>query len=170
MEGTQYISYAQWEALVDAVREKGIRSREFEQIQAVYPQMGGDACVPLVRGQLQKLEEHLLRQGFRLFQRDINRCLEEADLESAQAAINNLKRHVQACLFFRGIPEYPESVKDGMEREIRRCTEEFCQEFLQYMGRLERENDSGFVQELVYICRKRMAKWRRQAGGEQENG
>lgn len=159
MEGTQYIAYAEWVALAGAVREKGMKSREFERIQCVYPQAAGAAYVPMVYNELARLEEHLLRHSFRRFQREINRCLEEADLEIAEAAISNLKKCVHACLFFDRIPEYPESVKSGMGQEVRRHTEAFRQECLQYMRRLERADSSIFIQDLVYMCRKRMAKW-----------
>lgn len=159
MEGIQYIAYAEWVALAGAVREKGMRSREFERIQCVYPQAAGPAYVPMVYRELAKLEEHLLRHGFRRFQQEINRCLEEGDLEIAEAAISSLKKCLRACLFFDRIPEYPETVKSGMEQEIRRHAEAFRQECLQYMRRLERSDSSAFVQDLAYMCRKRMAKW-----------
>lgn len=159
MEGTQYIAYAEWVALAGAVREKGMKSREFERMQCVYPEAVGPAYVPMVYRELARLEEHLLRHGFHKFQREINRCLEEADLEIAEAAICNLKRCVRACLFFDRIPEYPESIKNSMEQEIRRHAEAFRQECLQYMRRLERADSSDFVQDLAYMCRKRMPKW-----------
>ncbi len=159
MEGTQYIAYAEWVALAGAVREKGMKSREFERMQYVYPQAAGTAYVPMVYNELARLEEHLLRHSFRRFQREINRCLEEVDLEIAEAAISNLKRCVRACLFFDRIPEYPEAVRSGMEQEIRRHMEAFRLECLQYMRRLERADSSDFVQDLAYMCRKRMAKW-----------
>ena len=159
MEGTQYIAYAEWVALAGAVREKGMKSREFERMQYVYPQAAGTAYVPMVYNELARLEEHLLRHSFRRFQREINRCLEEVDLEIAEAAISNLKRCVRACLFFDRIPEYPEAVRSGMEQEIRRHMEAFRLECLQYMRRLERADSSDFVQDLAYMCRKRMEKW-----------
>ena len=159
MAETQYIAYAEWVALAGKVREKGMKSREFDRMQSVYPQAAGTAYIPLVYNELARMEEHLLGHSFRRFQREINRCLEEADLEIAEAALNNLKKCVRACLFFERIPEYPESVKSGMEREIRRYTEAFRQECLQYMRRLEQADGSDFVQDLVYMCQKRMAKW-----------
>lgn len=159
MEGTQYIPYAEWVALAGAVREKGMRSREFERMQCVYPQAVGPAYIPMVYNELARMEEYLLGRSFQRFQREINRCLDEADLEIAESAIGNLKRGIRACLFFNRIPEYPETVKSGMEQEIRQHTEAFRQECLTYMRRLERCDSSDFVQDLVYMCRKRMAKW-----------
>lgn len=159
MEGTQYIPYAEWVALAGAVREKGMRSREFERMRCVYPQAAGPAYDPLVYNELARLEEHLLRRSFHRFRQEINRCLDEADIEIAESAIGNLKRCIRACLFFSRIPEYPETVKSGMEQEIRRHTEAFRKECLGYMRRLERSDSSDFVQDLVYMCRKRMAKW-----------
>lgn len=157
METTQYIPYAEWVALASAVREKGLRSQEFERMRRVYPQSAGPAYDPMVYRELARLEEHLLGHIFRRFQREINRCLEEADIEIAETAIGNLKRGISSCLFFCQIPEYPEEVRKGMEQEIRRYAQDFRRECLEYMRRLERSDSSDFIQELAYLCRKRMA-------------
>ena len=157
MEAVQYISYALWTELITKIRENGAGCREFDQIKHAYPQTAGEAYIPMIYNDLGKLEEYLLTNSFRRFEKMIGRCLEEADIEIAEAAIRNLKRNLSDCLFFNWIPEYPEDVKRKMTEEVKKNVESFRQEYLKYIKRLEYSDSSDFIQDLAYMCKKKIS-------------
>lgn len=157
MNETQYVSYAEWVALIAAIQKKGITCQEFERIRTVYPQAAGEAYTPVIYKELGKLEEYLLDDSFLQFQRTVSNSLEERDIELAESAIRSLKKNLKACLFFNQIPEYAESIKSGMTLEVQKNMEAFRQEYLKYLRRLEYSDNSGFVQDLIYRCRKKMS-------------
>lgn len=155
MEETQYISYGEWISLITAIREKGLKCKEFQSIKSVYPQVTGEVYIPMIYNELGKLEKYMLTYSFSKFLEAINRCLEEMDIEIAETGIRNLKKNFKECMFFRVIPEYPESIKKAMAHEIQKKMESFRQEFLKYLKKLAYSDNSNFVQDLIFICKRR---------------
>lgn len=156
MGDIKYVSYAEWIALIAAIQKKGMNAREFEQIKHTYPLVSGEAYTPLIYNELGKLEQYLLNSSFAKFQKAIGRCLEEMDLEIAESAMRNLKKNLAECLFFDGIEQYPPSVRARMAQEIQRIVESFWQEYLKYIKRLEYADGGSFVQDLAYMCKKKI--------------
>lgn len=151
---TTYISYADWAALVAKTRADGVGSEAFAALKNAYPQTAGEAYVPMVQKELARLETCLLKRAFDRFQKEINLCLEEADIEGAEAAIRNLKKNLRACLFYNGILEYPQTIRESMNAEIRKNVRAFWQEYLRFLRKLSYTDGSAFVEELLYRCRK----------------
>lgn len=154
MEGTGYITYAEWLTLLETVQKKGMACREFEQLKTVYPLKAGNSYEPLIHNGLAKLETCLLTKIFARFEKAMNLCLEETDLEIAETAIQNLRKNLKACLFFNGVPEYPESVKNSMNQEIHENITQFWQEYTKYLKKLSYADQGTFVTDLIYLCRK----------------
>lgn len=129
-------------------------SESFAALKSAYPQAAGEAYVPMVQKELARLETCLLKRAFDRFQKEINRCLEEADIEAAESAMRNLKKNLRACLFYNGIPEYPQAVRESMNAEIRENASAFWQDYLRFLRKLSYTDGSAFVEELFYRCRK----------------
>lgn len=157
MEESRYVSYADWIALIAVILEKGMTCQEFEQIKQVYPQTAGESHISMVYNELGRLEECLLMHSFSKFQNTINRCLEEMDLEIAEFAMRNLRRNLKDCLFFNDIPEFPESIKNKMTQEVKKNIEAFQEKYQKYLKKLAYSDSSVFVQDLIYMCKKRIS-------------
>lgn len=110
--------------------------------------------MPLIHNGLARLETCLLKRTFARFQRAMNVCLKEREAEMAQAAIRNFQKNLKECLFFNEIPEYPISVKESINQEIKENVVRFRKEYLRYLKKLSYVDNDSFVSDLIYICGK----------------
>ena len=156
MSEIAYISYSEWTDLISAVIRKGLSCNELEIIKTVYPNAVGDAYDPMIYNQVARLEEYLIKASVDIFQKQMNMCFEENDIEMAEIAFSKLKRHLLNSMFFMQIPYYTESVKVGITGEIKKNLYLFFDAFSSYLKKLELADNSAFVQDYIYICRKRM--------------
>ena len=61
-------------------------------------------------------------------------------------------------MFFLQIPDYPESVKSKMSDEIRKNMNFFIESFMKYLKKIEYADNGVFIQDYVYICKKKLQK------------
>ena len=158
MDNVKYISYADWDALISKVMTKGLACNELEELKEVYPLLSGDSYDVMVYNQLAKLEEYMIKESVSSFQKQMGLCLSEMDLEIAEIAFSRLRRHYKNCMFFLQIPDYSESVKRKMLEEIRKNWISFIDSFFKYLKKIEYEDNSVFIQDYVYICKKKLQK------------
>lgn len=158
MDNVKYISYADWIALISSVMTKGLACNELEELKEVYPHSAGEPYDVMVYNQLAKLEEYMLKESVSSFQKQIALCLDEMDLEIAEIAFSRFKRHYINCMFFLQIPDYSESVKSKMSGEIRKNMNSFIDSFMKYLKKIEYADNSVFIQDYVYICKKKLQK------------
>ena len=118
----------------------------------------GESYDIMIYNQLAKLEKYMLKESVGSFQKQMTSCLEEVDLEIAERAFARLKRHYINCMFFLQIPDYSESVKSKMSDEIIRNMQSFIESFVRYLKRIEYIDNSVFIQDYVYICKKNLKK------------
>lgn len=147
--------------MINAVKSKGLACDELSVLKKVYPQVSGTAYDSMICNQLAKLEEYMLKETIRIFQKQMNHCLEENDLEIVKTAFAKLRKHIMNCLFFLQIPDYPESVKIQMGNEIKRNMDSFMNIFSKHLKKIEYAENNDFIQEYVYICRNRIKKIRK---------
>lgn len=146
--------YVEWLALVNQVKVKGLRCEEFQRLQSCYPESAGSTYERMIRNELAKLETLLLKSAVKKYQRAINLCLEENDLESAERGMRDFKKNIRGCFFFTRIPEYPEKVRKDLALQIEESLLLFQQEFEQFIRRLSQNDDSLFTQDFLYRYRK----------------
>lgn len=158
MDNVKYISYSDWSALISEVMEKGLSCDALNELRAVYPRSVGEAYDTMLYNRLAKLEQFMIEESVGIFQKQMTACLDEADLEIAENAFVKLKKHYVDCLFFQQIPDYPETVKRKMSDEIIRNMQLFRESFLTYLKKLEYTDNSAFIQDYVYICKRNMKK------------
>lgn len=149
------ISYGEWLSLVNGTRNKGQVCNEFELLQKCYPKRAGSSCEQMIHNELAKLQTVLLKKAINKYQKAIILCLEESDLEIVEIAFRNLKKSIYCCLFFTRIEEYPDSIKENLKKQIQKNILAFQVEFELFLNQLALEDNSHFVQDLVYICKKR---------------
>lgn len=154
MEGYRSVPYAEWLELVDHAKTKGARCKEFQQLQKCYPDSAGFAYERMIQNELAKLETLLLRSAVKKFQRAINLCLEENDLETLECAMWDFRKSIRGCFFFVGIPGYPESVRKDLAMQMEENLLMFQREFEKFIKRLSQNDNSLFTQDLIYRYRK----------------
>ncbi len=158
MDNVKYISYSDWISLISDVMTKGLACEELGKLKEVYPYSAGESYDIMIYNQLAKLEKYMLKESVGSFQKQMTSCLEEVDLEIAERAFARLKRHYINCMFFLQIPDYSESVKSKMSDEIIRNMQSFIESFVRYLKRIEYIDNSVFIQDYVYICKKNLKK------------
>lgn len=158
MDNVKYISYEDWIALISSVMAKGLACNELEELKEVYPHSAGDLYDVMVYNQLAKLEEYMLKESVSSFQKQMALCLDEMDLEIAEVAFSRFRRHYINCMFFLQIPDYSEFVKSKMSEEIRKNRNSFIDSFMKYLKKIEYADNSAFIQDYVYICKKKLKK------------
>lgn len=158
MDNVKYISYADWLSLISGVMTKGLACEEFSKLKEVYPYSAGDSYDMMIYNQLAKLEEYMLKESVGTFQKQMTLCLEEMDLEIAEVAFSRFRRHYINCMFFLQIPNYSESVKSKLSGEIIRNLKSFIESFTKYLKGIEYADNSVFMQDYVYICKKYLKK------------
>lgn len=156
MNSIKYISYADWLELVARVKEGGLACQEFDELASVYPNSVGDSYSVLIYNQLAKMEEYILKETLSIFEKQISVCLSEIDLETMELAFSRLRKHYRKCMFFLCIPDYPIQVKDKMAEEIKKSVSLFADSFLKYLKKIEGDDNSAFIQDFVYVSRKKM--------------
>lgn len=156
MDNVKCISYADWVSLISGVMTKGLTCDELNELKVVYPRSVGASYDTMIYNQLAKLEEYMIRESVRFFQKQMTLCLDEMDLEIAETAFSKLRRHYINCMFFLQIPEYPESVKSKMSDEIKKNIGLFIEAFMKYLKKIEYADNSVFIQDYVYICKKKL--------------
>ena len=154
MAEINWISYAEWLELVNCTKDKGQGCNEFEILQMCYPKSAGSSYEQMIHNELAKLETALLKIAIRKYQKSINMCLEESDLEIAKFALRNLKKNIHGCLFFTRIEEYPDSIKEDLKMQILKNVQFFQCEFQRFLNQLALEDNSYFVQDLIYMYKK----------------
>lgn len=152
------ISYTEWISLISGVMTKGLTCDELNELKVVYPCFTGDSYDTMVYNQLAKLEEYMIRETIRSFQKQMTLCLDEMDLEIAEKAFSKFRKHYINCMFFLQIPEYPENVKNRMTDEIKKNISLFTEIFMKYLKKVEYADNSVFIQDYVYICKKKLQK------------
>ena len=112
----------------------------------------------MVYNKLAKLEEVLLKEAFCQFEKELNLCITEMDLEILEKAVITYKRRMKSSMFFLQIPEYPESVRENLKNAINENVCIYLDAISKYMRKLEFCDNDIFVQDVVYICRKKLIK------------
>ena len=158
MDNVKYVSYSDWSLLISEIMKKGLACEELNKIQDVYPHSVGESYDAVIYNQLARLEQYMIRETVNIFQKQMKACIDEIDLEMAEVAFIRLKKHYMRCMFFLQIPDYPESVKNKMSKEIIRNMQSFSGSFLKYLKKLEYEDNSTFIQDYVYVCKKNLKK------------
>lgn len=158
MESVNYISYSEWISLISNVTVKGFACEEFCKLKGVYPHAVGESYDTMIYNQLAKLEQSVLKETIRVFQKQMTICLNEVDLEIAENAFTKLKKHYRDCMFFLQIPDYSESVKSKMSDEVVRNMQSFLDAFIKYLKKIEYADNSVFIQDYVYVCKRNIRK------------
>ena len=158
MDNVKYISYSEWIALISDVMSKGMTCEEFSELKEVYPYAVGESYDTMIYNQLAKLEQFMLKEAVRIFQKQMAACLNEFDLEIAENAFTKLIKNYKNCMFFLQIPDYAESVKSKMSYEIIRNMQSFVELFFKYLKKIEYADNSVFIQDYVYICKRNLKK------------
>ena len=158
MDNVKYIPYADWSSLISGVITKGLACEELNELKGVYPHSIGDLYDTMIYNQLAKLEEYMLKESAGSFQKQMTLCLEDMDLEIAEMAFSRFRKHYINCMFFLQIPDYSESVKSKMLDEIKRNLNSFIESFTKYLKKIEYADNSVFIQDYVYICKKNLKK------------
>lgn len=158
MENIQYISYADWLSLISGVITKGLVCEELDELKKVYPHSIGDSYDTMIYNQLAKLEEYMLKKSVSSFQKQMLLCLKEMDLEIVEIAFSRFRMHYINCMFFLQIPDYPESVKNKMYDEIIKNMNSFLESFEKSLKKIEYADNSVFIQDYVYICKKNLRR------------
>lgn len=158
MKNTTSVSYEKWLDLISKAEKEGISSKAFSDLQEVYPLSAGNAYDAMVYNKLAKLEEALLKEAFCQFEKELNLCITEMDLEILEKAVVTYKKRMKSSIFFLQIPEYPESVRDDLKNAINEKVCIYIDAISKYMRQLEFCNNDIFVQDVVYICRKKLIK------------
>ena len=160
MNNVKYISYFDWALLISGVMAKGLVCEELSKLKEVYPYSTGKAYDMMIYNQLAKLEEYMLRESVSKFQKQMTLCLQENDLQIAEMAFARLRRHYGNCMFFLQIPDYSETIKGKMAEEIIKNMQSFIEAFRRYLRKIEYSDNSTFIQDFVYICKKNLKKIR----------
>lgn len=158
MNNITSVPYEKWLELISIVVKEGISSKAFGELQVVYPVSAGDSYDAMIYNQLAKLEEALLKDAFHRFEKDLNLCMAEMDLEILEKAVIKYKRHIISSIFFLQIPEYPESVRKDLREAINNNISLYIDAISKYIRKLEYYDNGLFVQDVVYICRKKIIK------------
>lgn len=140
--------------MVNNVKAKGARCEEFQQLQGCYPDSAGTAYEYMIQNELAKLETLLLKSAVKKYQRAINWCLEENDLEIAEYAMRDFRKDIRGCFFFARIPEYPETVRKDLTLQMEENLLLFQRDFEQFIKRLSQRDNSVFTQDLLYRYKK----------------
>lgn len=154
MQEIKEVSYSEWLALVNEVKENGPNCAEFLLLQQCYPHRSGDSYEQMVQKELAKMETVYIQNAVRDFQRSIARSLDEGDLEIARSAIRSLRKNARGSVFFLNNEKYPDTICKNMISEIKRNCQLFQKDFKCFLRRLEQENNSCFIQDFIYLCRK----------------
>lgn len=158
MDDVKYISYADWISLISGVMKKGLSCNELEELKKACPHSMGEAYDVMVYNHLAKLEEYMLKEAVKSFQKQMAVCLGEMDLEIAEVAFSRFRKHYDNCMFFLRIQDYPESVKSKLSEEIRNNMNDFVDSFVKYLKKMECVDNSKFIQDYVYVCKKKLQK------------
>lgn len=158
MDDVKYISYADWISLISGVMQNGLSCNELKELKKVCPHSVGEVYDVMVYNQLAKLEEYMLKEAVGSFQKQMAVCLNEMDLEIAEVAFLRFRKHYDNCMFFLQIPEYSESVKRKLAEEIRNNMNAFVDSFVKYLKKMECADNSEFIQDYVYVCKKKLQK------------
>lgn len=158
MDKLTSVSYEKWLELISIVAKEGMASKAFGELQVVYPLSAGDSYDAMIYNQLAKLEEALLKDAFQQFEKNFNLCMEEMDIEILEKAVTKYKRQLQSSMFFLQIPEYPESVRKNLRETIKNIISIYIEAISKYIRKIEYYDNGAFVQDVVYICRKKIIK------------
>lgn len=158
MKNTTSIPYEKWLDLISKAEKEGMSSKAFSDLQEVYPLSAGNAYDAMVYNKLAKLEEALLKEAFCQFEKKLNLCITEMDLEILEKAVITYKRRMKSSMFFLQIPEYPESVRDNLKNAINENVRVYIDAISKYMRKLELYDNDIFVQDVVYVCRRKLIK------------
>ncbi len=156
MDEIKNISYEDWLSLISKVMTKGMASKELDEIKVVYPKTAGSSHESMICNQLAKLEEFMVKETINSFQKKMILCGEEMDSEIADIACRKLKKHYDDCMFFMQNPSYPESVKKKIHSEVKRIVTSYIDMFFEDLKKLEYANNSAFVRDYIYICKKKL--------------
>lgn len=156
MDNITYVSYSEWISLISDVTIKGLACEELSKLKVVYPHAVGESYDNIIYNQLAKLEQFMLKETIRIFQKQMSTCLSEIDLEMAENAFVKIKKHYKDCMFFLQIPDYSESVKRKMSDEIIRNMQAFSESYIKYIKKIEFEDNSTFIQDYVYVCKRNL--------------
>lgn len=158
MEDIKYVSYPEWTSLVSAVMLKGLSCEEINTLRKVYPQVSGSAYDSMIYNQLAKLEEYIIKESVRILQKQMNVCLEENDLQILESSFSKFRKHILNCMFFLQVPYYPDSVKNKLSNEIKKNMDALMDSFSRHLKKVEYADSNSFIQEYVYVCRKKILK------------
>lgn len=158
MDEIKCISYADWISLISSVIQKGLACDELKQLKEVYPYSVGESYDGMIYNQIAKLEEYIIQESINTFQKRISLCMEEMDLEVVESAFTILRKHLNDGLFFLHIPNCPELVKEKLFEEIQKNVTAFTDSFLKYLRKIEYADSNLFIQDFVFLCKKRIRK------------
>lgn len=158
MKEVEIISYAQWLEVIDKVQEKGMCSDEMQQLHIVYPAVSTKNHYQCIQNEISKLETELLRKTIYQFEASVNHCLEDFDLELLNNGIRVFKKNIQHCFFFNDIEEYPYAVRKNLCNQLISHLISFTEEYAKFVKRLREDNNSLFIEDFDYICKKAKLK------------
>ena len=88
------------------------------------------------------------------YQKSINECLMEGDVEVAVFAVKQFRRCMKKCMFFLRINGFSEGLKCQISDSIINNVSAFQLYFRKYIRKLEQNESNYFIQELSYLSRK----------------
>lgn len=158
MKEMEMISYSQWLELMNKVQEKGMCSDEMQRLHVVCPEVNTKNHYQFIQNELSKLETELLRKTIYQFEASVNRCLEDLDLEFLNKGIRIFKKNIYHCFFFNNIEQYPYTVRKNLCNQLINPLISFTKEYAQFVKKLREDNNSLFIDDFDYICKKAKLK------------
>lgn len=152
------IAYSQWLDYIRVIKDDGIACKELDKIACSYPQV--DLCnyQDIVYNELAKMEVILLRNVIENFQKSVNICLSENDLEYLSQGVKRFKRDVQKCFFFNAIDEFPGNMREKLATQMVESLHGFSKVFSAFVKNIEENESDLFISDFVYICKKARLK------------
>ena len=148
------VAYSDWINFINAVKEKGVHSLEFEKIKNSEPIVGGAGGEKLLQQEITKLEIEIIYDAIGGFEKAINLSIEEADLYILEKGLRDLKQAIADSMFFDAFESLTKESKDNLKRQIAANLYMFIDEFSKFMKKLSEEGNSLYVDEFLYIYKK----------------
>lgn len=151
---TKEISYSQWLTLIKEVKEQGIYSEVFQDFRVSVPKIDMKEYQGFIHNELAKLEEIILSQTISKFQKNVNICMEENDLEVFHKGLVRLKKDILNCFFFCEISIFPIEIRAKVGKQMVDILMKFIKDFQKYIKRMEENESDIFCSEICYMYKK----------------
>ena len=147
----EYITYCEWQELLDKALENDTDEKTVERFIHSYPGEAGAAGGQLIYSQIGKFVSGTLNGAFLTVQNAINESFEEVDVDIAETAINMLKKKIRNCLYYNCISEFPDEYKAQLNDIVLSGVQDFSREFNLYLRRCMEESSDDFLEDLEYV-------------------